>query len=431
MTDEHDTTGTVAGISGSAAETPGNVLVTTRRGADVLAASLMFMLVMSAVTMSLMPVITDQLRTMGLTDARIGLLTSIFMGFYGASGVLSGLGAARWGGRLFGVSSACFVIGSLIFALSSDFAGFLVGRALQGIGGGIVTATSTAVMAHSLPRQRLGRALGLWGCGFGVGTMVALFVMPAIQDAGGYRAVFLATAGLGLAAGVAVLAQRAIRALPRHPEGTTSVRGLALSLGQVVTNGRVILLGLCNTAGLGLGMGVLAWTPSFLQDVHGAAETTSMYLIAGLGVSQILGNPLGIVAMRYWGKFWTLVVGIGAALVTTVVVGVMPGVVLPSAMVVVSGFFGMFFFPVMLAYIPEVVGRPDQVGPATGINTLMGFVGSLVAPWIFGLILDAGGQSKGSYVAGFVMLGAFGIAALLGLGVFRMLIRRAAVPRSD
>ena len=62
--------------------------------------------------------------------------------------------------------------------------------------------------------------------------MVALFVMPAIQDAGGYRAVFLATAGLGLAAGVAVLAQRAIRALPRHPEGTTSVRGLALSLGR-------------------------------------------------------------------------------------------------------------------------------------------------------------------------------------------------------
>ncbi|MBN1631713.1 MAG: MFS transporter [Thermoleophilia bacterium] len=424
MTDDRGATRSVGGA-------PGGPLVTTRKGGDLLAASLMFMLVMSAVTMSLMPVVTDQLRTMGLTDARIGLLTSIFMGFYGASGVLSGIGAARWGGRLFVVSSGCFVVGSVIFALSSGFAGFLLGRALQGIGGGIVTATSTAVMAHALPRERLGRALGLWGCGFGVGTMVALFVMPAIQDAGGYRAVFLATAGLGLAAGVAVLAQNAIRALPHHPEGTTTVRGLALSLGQVITNSRVILLGLCNMAGLGLGMGVLAWTPSFLQDVHGAAETTSMYLIAGLGVSQILGNPLGIVAMKHWGKFWTLVVGIAAALVTTVVVGFLPGVALPSAMVIVSGFFGMFFFPVMLAYIPEVVARPDQVGPATGVNTLMGFVGSLVAPWIFGLILDAGGQSEGSYVAGFVMLGAFGVAALLGLGVFRVLVLRAATPDPD
>ena len=264
------------------------------------------------------------------------------------------------------------------------------------------------------------------GLGFGVGTMVALFVMPAIQSAGGYRAVFLTTAGLGLAVGVAALAQKSVRILPCHPAGVTTVRGLAASLGAVSTNGRVLLLGLCNTAGLALGMGALAWAPSFLQDVHGSSETTSVYLIAGLGVAQILGNPLGIVAVKYWGKFWTLFVGIVASTLTTVIVGFMPGVALPSAMVIVSGFFGMFFFPVMLAYIPEVVAKPEQVGPATGINTLMGFVGSLVAPWLLGLMLDSGHQSEGAYVAGFLMLGIFGVAALIGLGVFWVLVRRGA-----
>ena len=414
-----------------AARVPAGPAVTTRKGADALAGSLLFLLIMSAVTMSLMPVITDQLRGMGLTDARIGLLTSVFMGFYGASGVLSGIGAARWGGRLLAASCFCFVVGSLVFALSAGFPGFLVGRALQGLGGGMVTTTSTAVMAHSLPRERLGRALGLWGCGFGVGTMVALFVMPVIEEAGGYRAVFLTTAGLALAAGVAVLAQRAVRVLPHHPEGTTSFRGLAASLGAVLTNARVILLGLFNTAGLALGMGALVWAPSFLQDVHGSAETVSMYLIAGLGVAQILGNPLGIVAAKRWGKFWALFVGVLLSTVPTVIVGYMPGVVLPSAMVIVAGFFGMYFFPVMLAFVPEVVARPDQVGPATGINTLMGFVGSLVAPWVFGLILDAGGRSEGAYQAGFAMLGLFGLAALAGLGAFWVLLRRAATTSRD
>jgi MFS family permease len=128
---------------------------------------------------------------------------------------------------------------------------------------------------------------------------------------------------------------------------------------------------------------------------------------------------LGVVAANRWGKSRVMWGGIIAILVTTVLIGLLPGVPLAAAMVIASAFFGMFYFPVMLAYIPEVVAKPAQVGPATGINTMMGFIGSLVAPWIFGLILDSGGQSKGAYVAGFFMLGAFGLVALGGLAFFR------------
>jgi hypothetical protein len=98
----------------------GRVMVTTRPAADPLASSLMLVFVTSAVAISLMPVVTNELRdSVGLTDAQIGLLTSVFMGFYGVAGISSGIAAARWGGRLLGVSCGCFVVGSLIFALSS------------------------------------------------------------------------------------------------------------------------------------------------------------------------------------------------------------------------------------------------------------------------------------------------------------------------
>jgi MFS family permease len=390
-------------------------MVTTRRGADLLAVSLMFIFITGAVTLSLMPVVTNELRTsVGLGDAQIGLLTSVFMGFYGVAGISSGIGAARWGGRLLGVSCGCFVVGSLVFGLSSGMAGFLVGRAIQGVGGGMVIATCSPVMAHALPPERLGRAWGILGSGWGLGSMAALLIMPSIEKAGGYRAVFLTTAALGLIVGVAALSQKAVRALP----GATTLRGLATSTAAVLGNRKVMLLGLTNTAALAVGVGILAWTPSFLQDVHGSSEAISVYLVAGLGAAQLLGNPLGAAAMARVGKLRVIVGSMIIMMVVTAIVGIVPGVPLAFAMVLLVGFFSMFYFPPMLGYLPEVVAKAEQVGPATGVNTVMGFAGSLIAPWIFGLFLDSGSQSRASYVAGYLMLAVFALAGIVGMAFF-------------
>jgi MFS family permease len=186
----------------------------------------------------------------------------------------------------------------------------------------------------------------------------------------------------------------------------------------------VLLLGLTNTAALAIGVGILAWTPSFLQDTHGSGEAVSVYLVAGLGAAQVLGNPLGAMAAGRWGKFWVIVGSLVIMVAVTALVAVLPGVPLAFVMVLLAGFFSMFFFPPMLGYLPEVVAKPEQVGPATGINTIMGFAGSLIAPWIFGLFLDAGGQSRDSYLAGYLLLAAFGVAAIVGMAFFKTSKRR-------
>ncbi len=395
-------------------------MITTRRGADGLALSLMLVFVTAAVTLSLLPVITNELRSeLQLSDAQIGLLTSVFMGFYGVAGIVSGIGAARWGGWLLAVSCGCFMLGSLIFALSSSFAGFLVGRAIQGVAGGMVIATCSPVLAHSVPPRWLGRAWGILGAGWGLGTMAALLVMPSIQSAGGYRAVFLTDAALGFVVGVVVLLQKAVRTKPRYAAGAMDARALGRSFWGALSNKRVMILAFVNTAALAMSVGTLAWTPSFLQDTHGSSAAVSVYLLAGLGAAQVLGTPLGALGMARWGKPRVIVVSLVIMVVVTAVVGVTPGVPLAITLVLISGFFSMYFFPAMLAYLPEVVSGPEQVGPATGLNSLMGFAGSLVAPWLFGLFLDLGGQSRGSYSAGYVMLAAFGVAALAALVFFR------------
>ena len=395
-------------------------LITTRRGADLLAVSLMLIFITGAVTLSLMPVVTKDLQDQfGYSSADIGLLTSVFMGFYGVSGILSGVFAARWGGSLLAVCCGCFVVGSVVFGLSSSFAGFLIGKSIQGIGGGMVVAICGPVMAAALPPRYLGRAWGIFGSGWGLGSTATLLVMPSLERAGGFRAVFLTTAGLGLVVGIAALSQKAVRALPAQSAATTSLRGLAGSLGAVVVNRRVILLALTNTAALAMGVSLLVWAPSFLRDVHGSGEDVSLYLVAGLGAAQFASSPLGAAAAGRCGKTLVILGSLTVMVVAMAVEGMVPGMVLAFAMVVIAGFFSMFFFPPLLAYLPEVVRQPQQVGAATGINTLFGFTGSLVAPWIFGLFLDAGHKSRGAYVSGFLMLAAFGVAALVGMAFFK------------
>ncbi len=400
--------------------------VQTRWQADVLAVTLMLVFLTGAVTLSLLAVVATELRTeVGLTDAQIGLLTSVFMGFYGVSGITSGIVAARWGGRLIAVSCGCFVVGSLLFGLSSGMAGFLVGRAIQGLGGGMVIAICSPVLAQALPPARLDRAWGILGSGWGLGSVAALLIMPSLQKAGGYRAVFLTTAGLGLVVGVAALLQRPVRARPRHPAGATSVRGLARATGAVFSNRNVLLLGLINAAALATGVGILQWTPQFLQDVHGAGEAVSVYLVAGLGAAQLVGNPLGAMASTRWGKYPVIVWSILAMLVVTAAVGISPAAGVAFVLVLLAGFFTMTYFPPMISYLPEVVAKPWQVGPATGVNTAMGFAGSMVAPWLFGLFLDIGERARAAYLVGYLMLAAFGVAALVGM----MFFRRAKTPQ--
>ena len=116
-------------FAGEAAADGGRWLVTRRREADVLALILMLVFATRAITLSLPPVVKNDLATgVGLTDPQYGLLTTVFMAFYGVSGISSGIAAARWGGRLLIVCCGCFFLGSLIFGLSSGMGGFLVGR---------------------------------------------------------------------------------------------------------------------------------------------------------------------------------------------------------------------------------------------------------------------------------------------------------------
>lgn len=394
--------------------------VNTREGADTLAVSLMLLLALTGLGLSLMPVVADQLKAdFGYSDSQIGLLTSVLMFTLGAVAIPSGLAAARWGGRILGLGLGLLIAGSVLFALSGSYGWFIGGRLIQGVGAGVIVPTAGAVIADSISVRYRGRAWGIFGTGHGVGVVIALLVMPSIASAGGYRAVFLATAGLAALFGTAVMVQTAARRRPTHCAEVVGARALLGALGTVVGNRRVLLLSLFNLAALAVGVGALVWTPMFLRAEFAAGIGVSAYLTAGLGAAQLVGNPIGAVAMSRWGKLSVIFVSMGLMTVCIALVPFLPLLWIVFVFVTLTGFLSMAYFSPLFAAIAEVVEKPEQVGAATGLIEVFGFTGALLAPWLFGLLLDALGEG-GGYIAGYLLLAAFGVVATLGVAFFKL-----------
>ncbi len=376
----------------------------------------MIFYLLSTLTLALMAVVTPQLRQdFRLSESQLGLLTSAFMLAYGLVGIPAGVEATRWGGRVLAVSCACLVVGSGLFAASSSFPGFLASRVLQGLGAGMVVPVCSPVMARFLAPARRNRGWGIFASGKGLGALIGLLLMPTVAILGGFRAAFGTTAILAFAIGILVFSQKQVRAVPDCAAEDTSFRALGGNLAAVVCNREVLLLGLFNAASLAVGTGVLIWTPDFLQSRFGSSVGISAYLTAGMAVAQLIGAPSGAAVAARVGRMRVIFGAMALMTVMTVLVSVVPGRALVFVVVALVGLFSLAYFSPRFAMIPEVVAKPEHVGPATGLINALGFGISMLAPWLFGLALDYG---LGYFVA-YAALAAFGAAGALGVVLFR------------
>ena len=403
------------------------------RRADALALTLMSFLALNAVSLSLVPIVAPQLQdTFALSASRIGLLTSAYSLAVSLTAIPMGLAAQRWGGRVMLVAVAVFALGSLVFAFGSSFEWFMVGRFLQGIGAGAGVPVGTTLIAHAITPSLRSRALGYFGAGMGAGMIGSLLILPSIQRAGGFRAVFLAAAAVSVLVAAGAVWQRAVRAVPLHVDGALPLRAAGGALAAAVRNPGVLLIAVMNLAGLAVVVGLLAWTPGLLQDHARSSLAVAAYLTAGVGIATLIGNPLGAVAQARWGKAPVLVVTLGMCCGTTALIPLAAGLTATFVVVSIDGFFAAAMLPPLLGAIPEVVARPEQVGAASGLMALLTFGGSLLAPWFFGALLDAHGRGAGQsgYLDGYLMLAGLAFAGALAAVAFWLMRRRGRLSLS-
>jgi sugar phosphate permease len=85
--------------------------------------------------------------------------------------------------------------------------------------------------------------------------------------------------------------------------------------------------------------------------------------------------------------------------------------------------------PPSLAMVADVAHGNEAMGATTGLIGLFNLIGSMIAPWAFGALLDALGTAPGDagYTAGFAMLAGFSLAGALGT-VGYVFLRRRSLP---
>jgi predicted MFS family arabinose efflux permease len=145
------------------------------------------------------PLGPDFAAALGIPMDRLGLVT----GSYTLAAAVAGAAGSGFLDRFdrrtaLGVAMAGLVAATAMGGLATGQATLLAARMAAGLFGGPATSLSFAIVADTVPPEQRGRAMGVVMGAFSVATVVGVPVGLWLAQAGGWRAPFLAVAGMGI-----------------------------------------------------------------------------------------------------------------------------------------------------------------------------------------------------------------------------------------
>ena len=351
----------------------------------------------------------DLTRDLSLSASQLGLMTSLFFLTFAAAQVPLGAALDRFGARF--VTSGLMltsVVGALLFAVAQSFAVLAIGRALIGLGMAGILMGSLKAFSGWFPPQRFATVSGLF-LGLGsLGALAATSPLAALNQAFGWRVVFLSGAGMILvtALGISIFGRQAPAAVAGTP--ASGDRG---SLTRVFANldfWRIGLLGFAVTGSMFAYQGL--WAGPYLVDRIGLESIAAgnLLLVMAVGVS---GGYLvvGWLADRI-GHARTTAFGATGLLIVQLVLAFFPAgsdTRVLAALFLLFGLFGsfnaIFYALVRLAFPLNMTGRA-----ITAVNFL-GMIGSALLQWLLGVVIglfpttDNGGYPAEAYTTAFLV----------------------------
>ena len=101
--------------------------------------------------------------------------------------------------KVFIIGLAIFTGGSVVAALSTNVTTLIVARAIEGVGGAIVTPLSLTILSAAVPRERRAVALGAWGGIAGLAIAIGPVIGGAIAQGLAWQFIFWINVPIGLA----------------------------------------------------------------------------------------------------------------------------------------------------------------------------------------------------------------------------------------
>lgn len=143
---------------------------------------------------------------LGVDVSTVVWVTSAYLLAYSVPMLIAGRMGDRYGPKnLYLVGLAIFTLASLWCGLSSNMPGSPIGslitaRAVQGLGGALMSPQTMAVIQRVFPPTRRGGAMALWGAVAGMATLVGPVLGGVLVDAVGWEWIFFVNVPIGVVA---------------------------------------------------------------------------------------------------------------------------------------------------------------------------------------------------------------------------------------
>jgi MFS family permease len=344
------------------------------------------------------------IETLGFTPDNIGLMMSMFT----VMGIVLAFPAGFITNRIgikttLLVTTAAFVVGSIVGTFATSSTLMLASRFIEGIGCGLGVVVAPAAITAVIPRRRLGFAMGAYGIVFPVGNVVAMNMTPALFNAFGWQAAWWAGAVVSAIGFVLVLLFFSV------PKGETGIHAQAEDVekatGAAGRPGRRLRadwlgIALCAVA-FGVwnyiwGGGAFSFYPTFLQTEMGMDIAQSGFItgipsflmlflapLSGL-VSDRLGTRKGLIVFSFAGTAVMFFIAFTASLPVV------------YTFVVIESIFAVCVTTGVYSLVPELARSQKTQSYGISLVTFLQNIGIFCGGATFGPLVSAFGWSQAS-----------------------------------
>jgi MFS family permease len=361
---------------------------------------------------------------LGLAPQAIGIFVAVayllaMVSGLAAGGLIAGLGPLRVCQLALLLGGGGLALGAPGWAAVAPAAAILIGY-----GYGLVTPTSSHILAANTPRPMMALIFSIKQTGVPIGGAIAGAVVPPLVLAIGWQRTLLVLAVICLAATVAIQPVRARFDSRREAAPRTSWSRMAAPVRLVLATPGLRDLAVTSLVFAGVQLVVITYLVPFLNLGLGLS-------LVSAGLIYAAAHGAGVVGRIVWGAIADRLLRPDVVLALLGLISAACGLAMAAAapvwpvavLVAVGALYGASAVGWNGVYLAEVARRaPEgQVGAATGGTQFFTFFGALSAPPIFAALVWA----TGGYAWGFV---AFAALPLL-VSVRLLATRRPSVAR--
>ena len=351
---------------------------------------------------------------LGVAPAAVGyFVTVVYLGSMIGT-VTAGGWVGRFGPILVSQAGLVLCLVGLAVAASGVLPAVLLGALLLGLGYGPATPASSVILARAAPPHMLALTFSIKQTGVPLGTAIAGAAVPALVLALGWQ-------GAALVIGIACVLCAALLApvrgrydAGRNPAAPVSLRSAFAPVALVARDRTLLELSLVSFIYGGMQITLLAYLVTFL------VESFSLSLVLA-GMVMAASQITSVAARIAWGVFADR---LATRRVTLGILGLGMGTTAITALAANPGWPLWALFAFAMAYGATAVGwngvflaeiarraPPGRVSDATGGSAFFTFLGVVVTPPLFHLILS----TTSSYGVTYAIFGVPALAAGLRL----------------